>query len=71
MATKANCSTDGKQTYWLYYNGSPIYAVRLTPGASAQEVRCHAVHEHRRIPLCHPELPTTFERKLSLSEVRL
>lgn len=58
-------------TYWLYYAGEPIYAVRLPEGASAQDARCTALQQHRDVPLSYPQAPGDFALMLAHSEVRL
>lgn len=59
-------------TYWLYYNGQPVYSVRALQGTSEAQVRYLAMNWHSRVPLCYPEYaPFEFTNVLSRSEVRL
>ncbi len=59
------------QNYWLYYGNQPIYAVRLPPGSSDQDVRQKAYNQHQSVPLCFPDTPAEFSSKLIHAEVRV
>jgi hypothetical protein len=61
---------DMKETYWLYYGGNPIYAVRMDPGASTQDVQLKALSQHDAVPMCYPTPPATFGAMLMFSDVR-
>lgn len=63
-------SPDMKETYWLYYGGNPIYAVRMDPGASKQDVQLKALSQHDAVPMCYPTPPATFGAMLMFSDVR-
>lgn len=66
----SSASHAGQVTWWLYYSGDPIYSVRGPQDADAHLIRFLAMDWHHRVPLCYPEAPYSFARKLSVSEVR-
>lgn len=57
--------------FWLYYGGSPIYALPYSSGATRRAVIDAAVKWHRATPTCYPDTPFEFEEKLRASEVRV
>jgi hypothetical protein len=59
-----------QETYWLYYNGNPIYSVRMPAGSEAEAVRTTAIMQHDRVPLCYPMAPGHFRAMLYHAEIR-
>lgn len=57
--------------FWLYYDGLPIYALPYSSGASRRAVIDAAVKSHRTTPVCYPDAPFEFEKKLIDAEVRI
>ena len=57
-------------TFWLYFNGQPISAVRMPSDTSDQDVRGHARDLEDRCPGGRSMAPFEFRNMLNRSDVR-
>ena len=56
-------------TYWFYYANKPIFSIRGPAGLSDQDAKQRAMDQNDRVPLCYPEAPLDFGKKLLFSRV--
>ena len=56
-------------TYWLYYNNEFLTGIRAPKDSTANDVRNLAIEQFRKVPLCFPDAPATYMRKLKFATV--
>lgn len=61
--------TEDNITFWFYCGDEPIYCIRGPKTLSDQGAKAKALEQHDRIPLCYPEPPYVFHRRLFHSRV--
>lgn len=59
------------QTYWIYYNGQPVTAVRLPFKSSDTSIRAAACQQSAILCNRPYEAPFEFELKVQWGEIRI